>query len=141
MIPLNSCIYSHIIFYDKASIGSSKLTFFYHIRLINCYAAGLQTILGERNLSLTKPKDLVVQQFVHWIPQNLLLLLLQVVHIYVCVCVCCQACVGAHSFVAASLKIPLLLANFPCACLLVKLMYSQKGSLVGRQVGRTHCRQ
>lgn len=59
---------------------------------------------------------------------------------YLCVCVrvcvCCQACVGAHSFVAASLKIPLLLANFPCACLLVKLMYSQKGSLAGRQAGR-----
>lgn len=80
-----------------ASIGSSKLTFLCHIRLINCYAARLHTFLVEgsgglkkRNLSLTKPKDLVVQQFVHWIPQNLLLLLLllQVVHICVYVCVC-----------------------------------------------------
>lgn len=95
--PLICCIYSHIIFYDVASDGSSKLTFLYHIRLINCYAAGLHTFLGakglkKRNLSLTKPKDLVVQQFVHWIPQNLFLLLLQAVHIYVCVCVMSGMC-------------------------------------------------
>jgi len=44
----------------------------------------------------------------------------------VCVCVCCK-----HSFVAASPKIPLLPANFPRACLLVKLMYSR-----GKHVGR-----